>query len=77
MAYVLAYGLLRTTHLIIHEGAFYENGIKKFYEHRMEMESTLSFLFPVATGVAKVIFTPAMAMETLFWNCAIPVLGRH
>ncbi|HEY0666103.1 MAG TPA: hypothetical protein VGD24_08560 [Gallionella sp.] len=77
VAYVMIYGLLRITHVVIHGGAFYENGIKKFYDHRMQMESTYSLLLPTTTATVMVFSTPAMALETIFWHYALPVSGQQ
>ena len=72
VTYALSYAFLRTTHIVIHAGAYYENGVKKFYGHRMEIEPTISFLFPIVSETAKIIFTPLMHIETLFWRWIFP-----
>jgi hypothetical protein len=71
LAYVLAYGLLRTTHSVVHEGAYYENGVKKFHDHRMD--TTICFLLPLFPAAVEVIFAPAMLLEKLFWHGVYPI----
>lgn len=72
VGYVLAYGSLRTAHVIVHEGAYYDNGVKKFHNHWLETETTISVLLPLGALAVKVVFFPAMVSESLVWHCIKP-----
>jgi len=73
--YVSAYGLLRYVHVMVHQGAYYENGDKKFYDHRVVVDPFLFVPFPTVGGFVKVVFTPVMLIEELSWYCIHPVWG--
>lgn len=71
--YVLAYGSLRVTHIVVHAGAFNQNGVMKYYDHRIEVAPSFSILYPIANESVKVVFFPAMYLEALFWRHVFPV----
>ncbi len=72
VGYVFAYGLLRAGHVIVHEGAYDDNGVKKFYAHRLEIEASISVLFPFGSPAVEAVFFPVMVSESLFWHCIKP-----
>lgn len=72
VGYVLAYGLLRVAHVIVHEGAYYDKGVKKFHNHQLGTETTISVLLPLGALGVNVFFFPAMVSELLFWHCVKP-----